>query len=100
LACSGGRYNNHPTEKPVRLAERILALISDPDDTIYDLFIGSGRTNSGGFGVACINTGRKYISSEMKSEYFDIVCKQVKEAVEKRKFHLNYIECAFMYLLV
>jgi site-specific DNA-methyltransferase (adenine-specific) len=32
----------HPTEKPVRLAERILALISDPGDTIYDPFMGSG----------------------------------------------------------
>ena len=48
----------HPTEKPVRLAERILALISNEGDTIYDPFMGSGS-----FGVACINTGRKYIGS-------------------------------------
>ena len=68
----------HPTEKPVRLAERILALISDPGDTIYDPFMGSGS-----FGVACINTGRKYIGSEMKQEYFDIACKRVEEAVEQ-----------------
>jgi site-specific DNA-methyltransferase (adenine-specific) len=66
----------HPTEKPVRLAERILALISDPGDTIYDPFMGSGS-----FGVACINTGRKYIGSEMKSEYFDIACKRIKETI-------------------
>jgi len=65
----------HPTEKPVRLAERILALISDPGDTIYDPFMGSGS-----FGVACINTGRKYIGSEMKQEYFDIACKRINEA--------------------
>jgi site-specific DNA-methyltransferase (adenine-specific) len=31
---------SHPTEKPVRLAERILALISGPGDTIYDPFMG------------------------------------------------------------
>jgi site-specific DNA-methyltransferase (adenine-specific) len=65
---------SHPTEKPVRLAERILALISDPGDTIYDPFMGSGS-----FGVACINTGRKYIGSEMKPEYFDIACNRIKE---------------------
>ena len=65
----------HPTEKPVRLAERILALISDPGDTVYDPFMGSGS-----FGVACIRTGRKYIGSEMKKEYFDIACKRIKEA--------------------
>jgi site-specific DNA-methyltransferase (adenine-specific) len=64
----------HPTEKPVRLAERILALISDPGDTIYDPFMGSGS-----FGVACIRTGRKYIGSEMKPEYFDIACNRIKK---------------------
>jgi len=71
---------SHPTEKPVRLAERILALISDPDDTIYDPFMGSGS-----FGVACINTGRKYIGSEIKKEYFDIACKRIEEALNERK---------------
>jgi DNA modification methylase len=35
---------------------------------------------SGSFGVACINTGRKYIGSEMKQEYFDIACKRIEEA--------------------
>jgi site-specific DNA-methyltransferase (adenine-specific) len=62
----------HPTEKPVRLAERILALISDPGDTIYDPFMGSGS-----FGVACVKTGRKYIGSEISPEYFDIACKRI-----------------------
>jgi site-specific DNA-methyltransferase (adenine-specific) len=69
---------HHPTEKPVRLAERILALISDPGDTIYDPFMGSGS-----FGVACINTGRKYIGSEMKPEYFEIACKRIEQAVSE-----------------
>jgi DNA modification methylase len=70
----------HPTEKPVRLAERILALISDPVDIIYDPFMGSGS-----FGVACINTGRKYIGSEMQPEYFDIACKRIQEAVKQHE---------------
>jgi site-specific DNA-methyltransferase (adenine-specific) len=52
-----------------------LALISDPGDVIYDPFMGSGS-----FGVACINTGRKYIGSEMKPEYFDVAVKRIKEA--------------------
>jgi site-specific DNA-methyltransferase (adenine-specific) len=69
---------SHPTEKPVRLAERIIALISDPGDTIYDPFMGSGA-----FGEACLNTGRKYIGSEIDKGYFGISCKRLKEA-EKR----------------
>jgi site-specific DNA-methyltransferase (adenine-specific) len=71
---------SHPTEKPVRLAERILALISDPGDIIYDPFRGSGS-----FGVACIRTGRKYIGSEMKPEYFDTACKRIEEAVKQNE---------------
>jgi site-specific DNA-methyltransferase (adenine-specific) len=67
----------HPTEKPVRLAERIIALISDPGDTIYDPFMGSGS-----FGVACLNTGRKYIGSEVDKEYFTTACKRIKEAAK------------------
>jgi site-specific DNA-methyltransferase (adenine-specific) len=73
----------HPTEKPVRLAERILALISDPGDTIYDPFMGSGS-----FGAACINTGRKYIGSEMKPEYFEIACNRIEEAVKAKQSNL------------
>jgi site-specific DNA-methyltransferase (adenine-specific) len=68
----------HPTEKPVRLAERILALISDPSDTIYDPFMGSGS-----FGVACIRTGRKYIGSETSVDFFAIACSRIKQAVSE-----------------
>jgi site-specific DNA-methyltransferase (adenine-specific) len=71
--------NVHPTEKPVRLAERILALISDPGDTIYDPFMGSGS-----FGVACIQTGRKYIGSEMNPEYFDIAVRRISDALAQQ----------------
>jgi site-specific DNA-methyltransferase (adenine-specific) len=68
----------HPTEKPVRLAERIIALISDPGDTIYDPFMGSSA-----FGVACINTRRKYIGSEIIEKYFEIAYKRMKAASEQ-----------------
>jgi site-specific DNA-methyltransferase (adenine-specific) len=74
----------HPTEKPVRLAERIIALISDPGDTIYDPFMGSGS-----FGVACINTGRKYIGSEVDMEYFKTAYKRIKEAEKQVNYSLG-----------
>jgi site-specific DNA-methyltransferase (adenine-specific) len=70
----------HPAEKPVRLAERIIALISDPGDTIYDPFMGSGS-----FGVACVNTGRKYIGNEIDGEYFETACRRTAAAVEKNR---------------
>jgi site-specific DNA-methyltransferase (adenine-specific) len=76
--------SEHPTQKPVRLAERLLALISNTGSTIYDPFMGSGS-----FGVACLNTGRKYIGSEMKEEYFEIACKRIKEAAAQGRLDLE-----------
>jgi site-specific DNA-methyltransferase (adenine-specific) len=72
----------HPTEKPVRLAERIIALISDVGDTIYDPFMGSGS-----FGIACINTKRKYIGSEINHAYFRIALKRIGQ-------HLSLLEAS------
>jgi site-specific DNA-methyltransferase (adenine-specific) len=69
----------HPAQKPVRLAERILALISGPGDTIYDPFMGSGS-----FGVACVNTGRKYIGSEINERYFEMAAERITDAVKRR----------------
>ena len=68
----------HPTEKPVRLAERIIALISDPGDIIYDPFMGSGS-----IGVACVNTGRTYIGSEIIPEYFKTACERIAAASKR-----------------
>jgi site-specific DNA-methyltransferase (adenine-specific) len=70
------RDMSHPTEKPVRLAERIIALISDPGDTIYDPFMGSGS-----FGVACLNAGRKYIGSEISAEYYKTATDRMRQCV-------------------
>jgi site-specific DNA-methyltransferase (adenine-specific) len=71
----------HPTQKPVRLAERIIALISDPGDTVCDPFMGSGS-----FGVACASTGRKYIGIETDEGYFNTAAKRIKEALSENLF--------------
>jgi site-specific DNA-methyltransferase (adenine-specific) len=56
----------HPTQKPVRLLERLLALVTKEGDMVLDPFSGSGST-----AVACINTGRHYIGYEIDGEYFE-----------------------------
>lgn len=50
----------HPTQKPVRLLERLLALTTQPGSLVCDPFSGSGST-----AVSCINTGRKFIGFEI-----------------------------------
>jgi site-specific DNA-methyltransferase (adenine-specific) len=73
----------HPAQKPERLMERIAALVSDAGDLILDPFMGSGTT-----GVACINTGRKFIGIELNEEYFDIACRRINKA--QKQGSLNF----------
>lgn len=64
----------HPTQKPVRLLERLLKLTSEEGDIILDPFSGSGST-----ALACINTNRNYIGYEIDKEYYDLSIKRIKE---------------------
>ena len=63
----------HPTQKPVALLEDLIKTYSNDGDTVVDLTMGSGST-----GVACKNTGRKFIGIELNDEYFGIA----KERIE------------------
>jgi len=57
----------HPTQKPVALMEYLIRTYTNEGDTVLDNTMGSGTT-----GVACANTGRKFIGIEMNAEYFEI----------------------------
>lgn len=67
----------HPTQKPVRLLERILALTTNPGDVILDPFAGSCST-----AVACINTNRKFICYEIDEEYYNAGSERVRKALD------------------
>lgn len=64
----------HPTQKPVRLIERLLALISCEGNTILDPFSGSAST-----AIACINTKRNYIGFEIDKEYHELSVKRIND---------------------
>lgn len=70
----------HPTQKPVRLLERLMALVSKQGDTILDPFSGSGATM-----IAAWNTGRNAIGFEIDKEYFDKGNERIA-SVERRLF--------------
>ena len=56
----------HPTQKPVRLLERLLNIvIPENEGVVLDPFLGSGST-----AVACKNTGRSFIGFEIDEEYY------------------------------
>jgi site-specific DNA-methyltransferase (adenine-specific) len=65
----------HPTQKPVALLEYLVKTYTNEGDVVLDNCMGSGST-----GVACINTGRKFIGMELDKQYFDIAVNRIAEA--------------------
>jgi site-specific DNA-methyltransferase (adenine-specific) len=46
----------YPTQKPLKLLERIVRVHSSPGDLVLDFFAGSGTT-----GIAAANLGRRFL---------------------------------------
>jgi len=72
----------HPTEKPVRLIERLLNLVCKENAVVLDPFSGSASTS-----IACLNTNRKYIGFEIDEEYYDLSQKRILEASKELKIN-------------
>ena len=64
----------HPTQKPVELMEILINNSTKENDTVLDLFMGSGST-----GVACKNLNRKFIGIEKDDKYFQIAEGRINE---------------------
>lgn len=65
----------HPTQKPILLLSEIIEKSSNENDVVLDMFMGSGST-----GVACMNTGRKFIGIELDDKYFEIAKQRIETA--------------------
>lgn len=65
----------HPTQKPVALMEYLIKTYTRPGQVVLDNTMGSGTT-----GVACINTGRRFIGIERDEAYFKVACERIVEA--------------------
>lgn len=78
LCFDGDQARVHPTQKPVALMEYLIKTYTNEGETILDNTMGSGTT-----GVACANTGRKFIGIEMDTGYYEIAEKRIAEAYTK-----------------
>ena len=67
--------NFHPTVKPIKLMEYLIKLVTPPNGTVLDPFMGSGST-----GVAAKQLGFKFIGCEMSEEYMQIAEKRIHGA--------------------
>ena len=66
---------NHPTQKPLGLMERIVTAICPLGGTVLDPFMGSAST-----GVAAILHGRRFIGVEIDRAHFDTACERMERA--------------------
>lgn len=96
-------YENHPTQKPKALLERVIKASSNPDDIIMDPFSGTFTTSF----VAKV-LGRRSIGIEMQEEYvkiglrrLDLVSEYKGEKLTKeiRSFETEKTESAQSYKL-
>jgi site-specific DNA-methyltransferase (adenine-specific) len=84
ISLGSNHYNTiHPTQKPVRLFERLLALVSKDNDVVLDPFLGSGTT-----AIAALNTGRNFIGFEIDEEYYNLANTRLKAAIKEKKSNL------------
>ncbi len=69
----------HPTQKPVALLEYLIKTYTNEGELVLDNCMGSGST-----GVACVNTGRKFIGIELDVDYYRTATKRINEAASRR----------------
>ena len=72
------KLNHHPTVKPTDLMRYLINLITPPNGTILDPFMGSGRT-----GKAAVRCGVNFIGIEKEQEYMDIAKARIEHERNK-----------------
>ena len=67
----------HPTQKPVALMEYLIRTYTNDGEVVLDNCMGSGTT-----GVACANTGRRFIGIEREPNYFQIAQNRIQRVFD------------------
>lgn len=65
----------HPTQKPIKLMEYLIKTYTRESQVVLDFTMGSGTT-----GIACANTGRKFIGIEKDEKYFELAKGRIEAA--------------------
>lgn len=77
----------HPTQKPVRLAERAMKKSSRPNDIVVDFFGGSGSTL-----ISAVQLKRRCFMMELDPKYCDVIVTRYCKYTGNTKITLNGVE--------
>ena len=69
----------HPTQKPVKLLEKLIEIFTDPGDVVIDPVAGSGSTL-----IAAENIGRRSHGFEIKKDFHTEASKWIEENKKKQ----------------
>ena len=75
----------HPTQKPVKLIEKIIEIFTDEGDIVIDPCCGSGSTL-----IACSNKKRKGYGFEIKKDFFNQAKEWEDEVIQSNSDIENY----------
>jgi site-specific DNA-methyltransferase (adenine-specific) len=77
----------HPTQKPVKLLEKLIGIFTDPGEVVIDPVAGSGSTL-----VAAENLGRKAYGFEIKKNFYKDAHAWIEKERQNKKeiFELGY----------
>ena len=68
------RSKRHPTEKPLKLFERLVEISSNPSDVVLDPFMGSGTTAE-----AALRQGRSFVGFDLEDEFIRVAQERVAD---------------------
>ena len=74
----------HPTQKPIKLCEWFIKRYSDDNNSILDLFGGSGSTL-----IACEQLNRKCYMMELDPHYIDVIIQRWENLTGEKAVKIN-----------
>ncbi len=87
-----GSEKVHPTQKPLKLMQKLVGLFSQPEQVVLDPFMGSGTT-----GVACVHLKRKFIGIECNEAYFEVACERIRRAQAEPSLFVTPMETTSLF---
>ncbi len=73
--ASEKKFGKHPTQKPIKLINHLISLLSNENDVVIDPFMGSGST-----GVSCELLRRNFIGIDLEKKYYNIAKNRILNA--------------------
>ena len=77
-------FGKHPTQKPIKLLERIILASTKEKDIIFDPFSGSSTT-----GVAAIKLNRLFVGCEIEKDYISLSIKRLQDYIKRKRNNLS-----------